>query len=185
VLVGELCAAREEILERLEQIQQQFKNSCAILIGEINDKDWLKFQLNIRGGLLRLYHVLSMEDAVVFIQNLYEIMKQKDRFEKQTQYLDLLQKDSVSHETSRTILRQCLYELEIGDYDANLIVQHFRSTARLIAISHNLPHIPSISKDAMDKIRYFFNADSPSLKDYYKSLNMPGKPISSLFKPMK
>lgn len=183
VRVDELLNAKKSVVDRLSQIQHQFKNASMILIGEIQEKEWLDFQLEMPGGLLRLYNVSTFEDAISLIHSLHEMMKQKDRFEKQTVYLDLVQKENSSHGKATAILQQCLQELEIDERDILLIVQHFRSISRLVSYAHDLPNIPSISKSAMEKIKIFFDATTPSLKEYYQGAQAASKPISALFKP--
>ncbi len=163
--MDEFWNSQKEFLERLESTQQQFKNSSLIVIGDINNTEWLNFQLGVPGGMMRLFHVPSVQEAVKLINNLYDMMKDKAKFEKQAMFIEITRRDYFSSAMALSILKQCFSELEIPESDCNLIVQYFSSVARLIECSHEVLNIPGISNDSMEKIRCFFNAKAPSLRD--------------------
>jgi ERCC4-type nuclease len=157
-------------IERINTMQNHFKNSVLIVVGDCSSAEWVEIQMKVALGNLRLYQTISIVTCAQLVLGIYESMKSKERFERQVAYFKHLQNETTSHHCMQRVLSQCLLEMGIDEENVKLLIRHFRSTERLFLQSANTPIIPGISKESMEMVHIFVCTHATNLKAMFKTM---------------
>lgn len=76
-------------LESMEQMQIQFKNCFAVVITDAFDETtWDRIQLQLKGGLLRLFASTKIETASSIIFDYYKLMRNNAKLQQQSSFFE-------------------------------------------------------------------------------------------------
>lgn len=145
------------MIKKIEDIQKQFRNVFAIVIGLEDDELWSKFQMMIESGNLRLFRVADHAEAASFTIECHKEMSQKEKLTKQGAYFQTLKNDLVSAGQSRKITGETLARLGVPDEDASIIIDGFPTIHQVVnATREVLAENSPASYSSIEKIAEFF-----------------------------
>lgn len=145
------------MIKRLEDIQKQFRNAFAIVIGLAEDGLWSKFQMMLEAGNLRLFRVTDEAEAAEFTISFHNEMSQKEKLTMQTAYFQAAKDSLVSSAQSRKITGETLARLGVADDDAQIILDGFPTIHQVVnATKEVLAENSPASFGSIEKISAFF-----------------------------
>ena len=110
----------QKMIEKLEMLQSQFKNSMAIVIGMEDFDAWQDFQLLVSGCPLRLFRASDYKTAVKMTLNYVNVMTNSEKMNNQQTFFSLKREKLCSSETSRQITHSLCSE-----NDTQIIIEGF------------------------------------------------------------
>lgn len=147
----------QSIIQRMNDVQKQFKNAFGIVIGLEDDEQWSTMQLMIDYNNMKLFRVTDSHQAAQFTLQCYQEMSQKEKFSMQARYFDAERQRLVSAEQSCKITQEAFDRLEVPRDDAQIVMDGFPSICQIVStpravLAENSP----ASFSSIEKIATFF-----------------------------
>ena len=147
----------QAVIQRINDVQRQFKNAFGVFIGFEDDELWSKVQLMIDCGNLRLFRVSDKQEAATFTLDSYHEMSQKEKFNMQATYFQVERERLVSGAQSRKISTETFDRLGVPREDAQILIEGFPSIYQIVnaskeVLSENSP----ASNTSIERVAEFF-----------------------------
>lgn len=119
-------------IARIQQLQNDFRNGFAIISGIEDPNIWLDVQCSIDFGNVRLFQAQSTEDIVSLINTIHHAMKNKTKFELQTQILEQERSNLTDPAKIREMVRNLMSEMDIPPFEAEQILLHHKTFKNIV-----------------------------------------------------
>jgi hypothetical protein len=119
-------------IKRIEDVQKQFKNAIAIVVGVMDGDSWTSFQMMIDVGMMRLFRVANAEEAAAFSLECHTQLSQKEKFNLQTIYFTQERARLTSAEASRAITKETLRSLSVPEEEIDILIDGFPTSRHLV-----------------------------------------------------
>jgi hypothetical protein len=154
----------EVIIERLETLQKNFKNCCAIVLGKITNTEFDILNARIHGGSLRLMRARDWTHAIDLAVSYYDRMQPSEKHNLQQKYFEREARNLTSAETARKVLKSTFSQLEVSEEDTQIILEGFPTIAHVIdATEEEMQSNSPAEINSIIKITSFFGCDTPLL----------------------
>lgn len=154
----------EATIERMETIQKNFKNCCAIMFGKLSSSDFDLINVRIHGGSLRLLYARDWAHAIQLALSFYERIQPSEKHQLQQKYFEREAATLSSAETARKVLKTTFTQLEISEEDTQIILEGFPTIAHVIdATEEEMQSNSPAEIDSIIKITSFFGCETPIL----------------------
>jgi hypothetical protein len=149
-----------EAIDTINKVQEQFKNSFAIIIGMENIETWNAFQLSIDAKSLRLLRCTCIGSAASAVLKCYDQMKNNEKLKLQTTYFALENEKICTSSHAKTIVCNAFEKMQIPSFDTQMIIDGCPSIARIISCSKDEmeANIP-VDARSIEKITAFFSSN--------------------------
>ena len=154
----------EATIERMESLQKNFKNCCAIMLGKLSSSEFDLVNARIHGGSLRLMHARDWAHAIQLALSFYERIKPSEKHQLQQKYFEREAANLSSAEAARKVLKTTFSQLEISEEDTQIILEGFPTIAHVIdATEEEMQSNSPAEINSIIKITSFFGCDTPIL----------------------
>ena len=146
-------------IKRMDEVQKQFKNSYAIVIGIEDNELWCTLQMMLNCANMRLFRVAKFEDAASLSLQCHKELSQKEKIALQDTYFRNERSRLLSGHTSRSIIIETLQHLNIPEEDALLLMEGYPTLQQIITTSKESLLMDSpASKASIDKVSALFDS---------------------------
>lgn len=107
----------------------QFRNCAVIVVGEVDFNQWCTWQMSFGMVTARFFLARHPSEAASIVTNIVQLMKMRDKLDKQTAYFNKLKAENESAEAGRQILRNTFEAMSIPTEHIAKILDSTRSLA--------------------------------------------------------
>lgn len=144
-------------IKRLNEVQQQFRNSIAMVMNIADDEEWTQFQMLIEYSTLRLFRVSDVPQAASIAMQCYTELSNKEKFARQAAYFKNEQERMVSGDAARVVISETFHRLAIPDEDAAIMMDGYPTIQRLATATEQEMGLDCpASLESIKKITEFF-----------------------------
>jgi hypothetical protein len=145
----------------MEEVQNQFKNAFAIVIGLADSKSWSDLQMMVSLGHMRFFRVQDYTQAAELTLSCYKEMSQTEKFQMQSQYFEEKRKSLVSTKPARSIILATFDSLSLPKDDARIFMDGYPSIYQIVtATKENLEENSPASNRSIEILSSFFNFET-------------------------
>ncbi len=116
----------------MQQLQKDFRNGFAIISCIEDPNIWLDIQCSIDFGNVRLFQAQSTEEIVSLINTIHHAMKNKTKFELQTQILEQERSNLTDPAKIREMVKNLMSEMDIPPFEAEQILLHHKTFKNVV-----------------------------------------------------
>lgn len=166
LITNELITVKaiQDVIIRIETVQDNFKNCIAILVGNVTKQDFYDFQILVTAKQLRLLHAPNLTVAKDLLIRYNELLSDTKRSTAQKLFFQQTEEDLGSASVARDVLNTAFAKMNIPQQDSDIIMEGFPSVAKIIhanieTLSNNSP----ADAQTIRKLDLFFHSETPML----------------------
>ena len=147
--------AQKTIIERMNQLQIEFRNSFAFLINcQVIDQEFIQFQSHLEKGLIRFYPIPDLSQAISICKELHENFLDQHKFILQSKIIEDSRNEYFQPNYLKELMISLLELCEISKHEANIFCRSFHSIAEiLLAVKkYQRPSSPSFLEMNPDQL---------------------------------